>query len=286
MSVAITPTGLNVSLDSAGGGNLSIGEVDNGSTAASLGIFNLNLVGTGPIVGTNLKPTLTTTTSLNNILGSPAQAIVNSSAAGSSFLVQSKTNGTANNGYAVQFIDDGTVTAGNETVNVDSTNKTITVDINSGSTTANDVIAALNGNAQFAASFTAGLNPNQPGETGLGVVDLSATATTAAGSGNQLDTSGLQIVNGGNTYNISFTGDSTVGDLLNTINGSGAAVLAQINSTGTGINILSRLSGSDFSIGENGGQSATELGLRITHRLDDAGAAQLWHRRSNRDVGQ
>jgi flagellar hook-associated protein 3 len=262
VSVAITPTGLNVSLDSAGGGNLSIGEVDSGSTAASLGIFDLNLVGTGPIVGTNLKPTLTTTTSLNNILGSPAQAVVNSAAAGSSFLVQAKTNGTAGNGYAVQFIDDGAVTAGNETVNVDSTNKTITVDINSGSSTANDVIAALNGNAQFAASFTAGLNPNQPGETGLGVVDLSATATTAAGSGNQLDTSGLQIVNGGNTYNISFTGDSTVGDLLNTINGSGAAVLAQINSTGTGINILSRLSGSDFSIGENGGQSATQLGLR------------------------
>ena len=176
--------------------------------------------------------------------------------------MQANANGTAGNGYAVQFIDDGKVTAGNETVNVDSANKTITVDIDSGSTTANDVINALNGNAQFAANFTASLNPNQPGETGLGVVDQTATATTAGGSGTNLDPSGLQIVNGGQTYNISFSGDSTVGDLLNTLNGSGAAVLAEINSSGTGINIVSRLSGSDFSIGENGGQTATQLGVR------------------------
>jgi flagellar hook-associated protein 3 FlgL len=262
VSVSITPTGLDVSLDGAGGGNLSIGEADGGTTAASLGILDTNLIGTGPIVGTALNPTLTVTTPLNNLLGAPAQAVVNSAAADSSFLVQAKANGTAGNGYAVQFIDDGTVTAGNETVNVNSANQTITVDIDSGSTTANDVINALNGNAQFAASFTASLNPSQPGETGLGVVDPSATATTAAGSGNQLDPTGLQIVNGGTTYNISFSGDSTVGDLLNTLNGSGAAVLAQINSAGTGINIVSRLSGSDFSIGENGGQSATQLGVR------------------------
>ena len=106
------------------------------------------------------------------------------------------------------------------------------------------------------------MNPNQPGETGLGVVDLSATATTAGGSGTNLDPAGLQIVNGGQTYNISFNGDKTVGDLLNTLNGSGAAVLAEINPSRHGINILSRLSGSDFSIGENGGQTATQLGVR------------------------
>ena len=262
VTVSITPTGLDISLDGAGGGNLSVGEVDGGTTAASLGILDTNLVGSGPLVGTALNPTLTNTTPIDDLLGAPAQAVVTSAAADSSFLVQAKANGTAGNGYAVQFIDDGKVAAGNETVNVDSANKTITVDIKSGSTTANDVIAALNGNAQFAANFTAGLNPNQPGETGLGVVDQSAAATTASGSGTQLDPSGLQIVNGGQTYDISFAGDKTVGDLLNTLNGSGAALLAQINSAGTGINIVSRLSGSDFSIGENGGQTAAQLGVR------------------------
>jgi flagellin-like hook-associated protein FlgL len=262
VSVAITPTGLNVSLDSAGGGNLSITEANGGSTAASLGILSTAAVGSGPIVGTSLHPTLTTTTPLSSLLGSAAQAVVSSTAANSSFLVQANANGAAGNGYTVQFVDDGKVTAGNETVNVDPGNQTITVDIDSGSTTANNVIDALNNNAQFAANFTAGLNPDDPGDTGVGVVDLSATGTTSEGSGTQLDTSGLQIENGGQTYDISFSGDKTVGDLLNTLDGSGAAVLAEINSSGTGINILSRLSGSDFSVGENGGQTATQLGVR------------------------
>jgi flagellin-like hook-associated protein FlgL len=53
-----------------------------------------------------------------------------------------------------------------------------------------------------------------------------------------------------------------VEDLLNELNGSEADVLAQINAAGNGIDIRSRLSGADFAIGENGGQTATQLGLR------------------------
>lgn len=262
VNVAITQTGLDVSLGGSGGGNLTITEATNGQTAADLGILSTGIVGSGPLVGTPLNPTVTAATSLQSLFGAPGQAVVNSSAADSSFVVTANSNGTAGNGYTVQFIDDGAVQAGNETVNVDNSNKTITVDIDSGSTTANDVISALNNNSQFAANFTASLNPNQPDDTGLGVVDLSATASTTSGSGTQFDPSGLQIVNGGQTYNVNFNSDKTVGDLLDTLNGSGAGVLAQINSSGTGINILSRVSGSDFEIGENGGQTATQLGVR------------------------
>ena len=39
-------------------------------------------------------------------------------------------------------------------------------------------------------------------------------------------------------------------------------MLAEINATATGINVRSRLSGVDFAIGENGGTTATQLGLR------------------------
>ena len=264
VTVSITPTGLNISLDSAGGGNFVGRRIRWRHRRPRASVF-WPPISSAPARlrrhGASI-PTLTVTTPLNNLLGAPAQAVVTSAAAGSSFLVQANANGTAGNGYAVQFIDDGNVAAGNETVNVDAVNKTITVDIASGSTTANDVIKALNGNAQFAANFTASLNPNQPGESGLGVVDRTATAATTGGSGTNLDPAGLQIVNGGQTYNISLSGDSTVGDLLNTLNGSGAAVLAEINPSGTGINIVSRLSGSDFSIGENGGQTAAQLGVR------------------------
>ena len=49
---------------------------------------------------------------------------------------------------------------------------------------------------------------------------------------------------------------------MNIFNASDAMLLAEINSDQTGINVRSRLSGSDFFIGENGGTTATDLGLR------------------------
>ena len=54
-------------------------------------------------------------------------------------------------------------------------------------------------------------------------------------------------------------------------------VLAEINETQNGINVRSRLSGSDFSIGENGGTTATDLGLRTLTR--DTLLSQLNYRR-------
>jgi flagellar hook-associated protein 3 FlgL len=141
---------------------------------------------------------------------------------------------------------------------------TLAVHIQSGASTANDVIQAINKTG----TFTASLDVSELGNDGTGVVadavaDPAAAVTLAGGSGAAFDqNSGIQIVNGGKTYTVSFSGAKTVQDLLNDINGSGASVLAQINSAGTGINVQSRLSGSDFSIGENGGQTATQLGIR------------------------
>ena len=54
----------------------------------------------------------------------------------------------------------------------------------------------------------------------------------------------------------------TVEDLLNKITASGLGLSAQVNATGDGINVQSRLSGADFTIGENGGTTATQLGIR------------------------
>lgn len=74
--------------------------------------------------------------------------------------------------------------------------------------------------------------------------------------------SGLQIVNAGQTHTLSFASAQTVEDVLNVLNGSKAGLLAEINAAGTGINVRSRMSGGDFAIGENGGTTATDLGLR------------------------
>jgi flagellin-like hook-associated protein FlgL len=260
--VDVTSTGLTVALDAAGGGNLTITETGSGKTANQLGILSPNNIGTGPIIGKPLNPQLTLTTPLSEVLGSAAQANLISSGTNKDIVIQAKSHGAAFNGFAINLIDDHTVTVGSEQVAYDPVGKTITINIASGLSTAKDVVQALNNNAAFAADFTAGLDPAEAKNDGSGALDTTPTGTTAGGSGVNLDSTGLQITNGGQTYTIDTSGDHTVQDLLNTLNGSPAGLLAEINASGNGINIRSRLSGSDFAIGENGGTTATQLGVR------------------------
>ncbi|HVX62348.1 MAG TPA: flagellin, partial [Pirellulales bacterium] len=150
------------------------------------------------------------------------------------------------------------------TYNTGADPNTLQVHIKSGVSTANDVVDAINATGLFTASLDIG----ESGNTGKGTVvdsytDPQVGGVLAGGTGTNFDQdSGIQIVNGGKTYTLSFSGAKTIQDVLNTINGSGASVRAQINSAGNGIDIQSRLSGSDFSVGENGGVTATQLGIR------------------------
>jgi flagellar hook-associated protein 3 FlgL len=140
--------------------------------------------------------------------------------------------------------------------------KTLYVHVAAGLSTANQVRDAINAEGTFTAEIDT-LDTTNTTQAGSGPVSISATAVTSGGSGDNLDlANGLRIVNGGQTHTISFAGARTVEDLLNILNGSAANVLAEINADATGINIRSRLAGADFQIGENGGQTATQLGLR------------------------
>jgi flagellin-like hook-associated protein FlgL len=82
----------------------------------------------------------------------------------------------------------------------------------------------------------------------------------------------LQILNGDQVHTIDISAAVTVEDLLNTLNSSPADVLAEISPDGRTLSVRSRLSGADFAIGENGGNTATHLGLRTftaATRLED-----------------
>ncbi len=158
---------------------------------------------------------------------------------------------------------------------------TVYVHIAPGATTANQVVAALRANTQINDLFDAQVDAQDSSSTALagsGVVDVTASTITVGGSGVEWDRqSGLQITNGDQTHVLDLQGAETVEDLLNIFNGSEAMVLAEINRAGTGINVRSRLSGGDFSIGENGGTTAADLGLRS---LDlDTPLSQLNYRR-------
>lgn len=81
--------------------------------------------------------------------------------------------------------------------------------------------------------------------------------------GGTLDTSsGIIVTNGGDSVTLDISAAETVDDLLNLFNGAGLGLLAEINEAGTGIDVRSRLSGADLTIGENGGTTAAQLGIR------------------------
>ncbi|HZZ43233.1 MAG TPA: flagellin [Tepidisphaeraceae bacterium] len=92
---------------------------------------------------------------------------------------------------------------------------------------------------------------------------LTALSPTNSINGGSLDlSSGIIITNGAQSATLDFSNDSTIGDVLNTINNSGTGVQAKINSAGTGIEVSNLVQGTALTIGENGGNTATSLGIR------------------------
>ncbi len=73
---------------------------------------------------------------------------------------------------------------------------------------------------------------------------------------------GFQITVGGTTKTIATAGLSTVGDLINAINGCGLPVQAAISASGQGLTVTNQMANQTMSIGENNGVTATDLGLR------------------------
>ncbi len=75
-------------------------------------------------------------------------------------------------------------------------------------------------------------------------------------------TSGIQIKSGSKTTTIDLSQAKTIGDVIVAINRSGAEVTAELNPSTGGLDIRALRSGVNYSIGENGGSTATDLGLR------------------------
>ncbi|MCH7592146.1 MAG: hypothetical protein IH989_05135 [Planctomycetes bacterium] len=90
---------------------------------------------------------------------------------------------------------------------------------------------------------------------------LTPVAELAGGSGIDLD-GGLIINNGGKSFFVDFSDAQTVQDIINTINRAGASVRARINDAHTGIDLFNQVSGTSLTIGENGGTTAADLGIR------------------------
>lgn len=115
----------------------------------------------------------------------------------------------------------------------------------------------------------------------LGLVVTAASGTVAGGNlnvkltertltstfGASIDlSSGLLINQGGNTELADFSTATTVQDMQNVIDAMNLGLRLEVNETGTGLDLISEVSGIDLSIGENGGSTAEDLGLRTFGR--------------------
>ncbi|HWE04356.1 MAG TPA: hypothetical protein VG326_18270 [Tepidisphaeraceae bacterium] len=128
----------------------------------------------------------------------------------------------------------------------------ITVNDVAGDTTAGDLgILRTAGNGAGVALVGSNTEPN--------VTVFTPLSSLKGGAG--IDLSGLKITNGAHSANVSFSGDTTVGDLLNSINSAGVGVTAELNTAGDGINIVNPIQGTQMTIAENGGTSAADLGV-------------------------
>ncbi|MGQ9820229.1 MAG: flagellin N-terminal helical domain-containing protein [Thermogutta sp.] len=268
LNVEVGQRGLILRLASSAG-DLSVREVGHGVTARQLGILTPIGVGTGPIVGEDLDPRIVPGTLLADTLGTYARAVIRFPGTDNDFFVQAVRHGTEWNDVRIRLEDDPAVHWGEEVVTYDAIAKEIVVRIDEGHSQAGHVVDAINlANDAGVLPFRASLDPTDrdayPGQGLVAPTDPGLWAgITQGGSGQDLDIkSGIQVVNGGETFTISLADAVTVEDVLNRLNTSGAGLLAEINSNGTGINVRSRISGADFAIGENGGTTAAQLGIR------------------------
>lgn len=96
------------------------------------------------------------------------------------------------------------------------------------------------------------------------ITRLTPVDALAGGAGIDLD-GGLVITSGTQSVTVDVSDAETVQDIINAINNAGVAVFARINDVGTGIAVYNQAAGSDLSIGENGGTTATDLGIRTLY---------------------
>ena len=157
--------------------------------------------------------------------------------------------GAAVDGYQVSFVDDSTITAGNETVSINSNTKKIVFRIDAGSTRAVDIVHALNNDATASQHFTAAVDP---AGDGTGIIDLADTATTSGGA-------------------IAYNEETTLGELLDTINAVDASKLrAQLSASGDSLELVDLTGGSGaFSVSSAAsGSAAEDLGLAMSVNAD------------------
>ncbi len=267
--ITVTITGQGLTVATANGG-VTIGEVAEGSSARELGLLTTGAP-SDSVTGGSLDPTLRQTTALSDLTGTKARGLMNLGGVNNNISLVADANGSGFNNLTVNVVDGATV--GSETAAYDSGTNTLTLTVAAGQSDANQVTAAINAEGTFVAE-TDYRDATSAANQGTGKVPVTTlTGVTSSGSGGSIDlASGLRVTNGEEVYTIDTSSAQTVQDMLNLLNNPEYGLRATINESGNGIDVRTRRSGADFTIGENGGSTAEDLGIRTyttDSRLDD-----------------
>lgn len=276
-----TDHGLEISFKSDHGGSLAITEIGNGKTAQTLGINTKTPIVSGAKhVSPDLNPTLKNATQLDDLLGTKARTILSFAGANNDIVFSANFNGDsytdANgnqwqlNGMEFAVVSDPKTSPGSEWVEYEESTNRITIHIHPDDSTAQGIINAVNTASEEGEipPVTASIDSQDTAKGNGGYVPLLPGTLVVSepakyGSGENFDkNSGIQVLNGNTAHMVDFSNCKTVDDLLYVLNNPELGLYASINSSGNGIDVSSRVSGTDFMIGENGGTTATQLGLR------------------------
>ena len=114
----------------------------------------------------------------------------------------------------------------------------------------------------------AGMNPPPLIGSGISPAVTAQTKISDLASGDGIDISdGLQILQDGDVFIVDLSAAETVSDVLIAINRSGADIRAELKGDEGRIQLRSKKSGSNYAIGENGGDAARSLGIRTATEL-------------------
>jgi flagellin len=164
--------------------------------------------------------------------------------------VVAQNGGAANNGYAIKLVSGAA--AGSETAAVDNVAKTVTVSVSSASSTAAQIVTALNANGSFNANFSASVNT-------AGTVGSVAASTTSAGvNGNQFN---LQAKTAGANFNgasVAFVSGAATGSETAAYDSTTKTLTIHKNDNSTKAQILSAINAEGtFSASTIGSTAAT-----------------------------
>jgi flagellar hook-associated protein 3 FlgL len=122
------------------------------------------------------------------------------------------------------------------------------------------------GSSQTAADLGIDLTATAPAGSTIAGADLGRQLTLTTDIADLATTvdilSGLTITQGQQTSTADFSSATTIQDLVNEIDRLGFGLRLQINDDATGLDLISEVSGLRLAVGENGGTTAADLGIR------------------------